>query len=194
MNLLTVCIQAAKAAGTYVLSHKPRRDEVDEHFAHDVKLKLDRESQLVAEKAIHTLFPQSIILGEEGSKSGEDGLEWVIDPIDGTVNFFHGIPWWCSSVAVRVNGEVMAGAVYAPEMNMLYSAELNGPAYLNDQAIQPSKITTMGKALVITGSEKEINPDDPPLATAQKLAPHVQKIRILGAAALDICQIANGAA
>lgn len=123
---------------------------------------------------------------------GGGHVEWIIDPIDGTVNFFHGLPWWCSSVAVRVHGRVVAGAVYAPEVSMLFAAAVDQPSRLNDEVIRVSSIQRLADALIVTGSEKEMNPDHPPLATAQSLAPHVQKIRILGAAALDICQVACG--
>ena len=185
-------MNAARAAGCHAMDHRPRRGEIHERFAHDIKLKLDHECQAVAERIVHQSFPSSIIVGEEGSREGSGDIEWIIDPIDGTVNYFHGLNWWCSSVAVRVNNRIVAGAVYAPEVNMLFTASVNGAAHLNQSVIKASGISTLADALVVTGSEKELSPDAPPLATAQQLAPHVQKIRILGAAALDICQVACG--
>jgi len=192
-KLLSVCISAARAAGDHAVRHKPRRNEIHEKFAHDIKLKLDQECQVVAEAIILEQFPGHTILGEERSETGHSSVEWIIDPIDGTVNYFHGLTWWCSSVAVRVDGVIVAGAVYAPEVLMLFTATSNGPACLNDKPINVSTAQTLSEVMVVTGSEKELNPDFPPLATAQLLAPHVQKIRILGAAALDICQVASGA-
>jgi len=195
-DFLDVCFEAVKAAGSHAVQHKPRRTEIHERFSHDVKLKLDLECQFKATEAIHRHFPGDSILGEEGSHNGNgsDAVEWIVDPIDGTVNFFHGLTWWCSSVAVRVNGRIVAGAVYAPELSMLFTAAENQPARLNGEIIHVSKITKLSEALLVTGSEKELSLESVPLETAQLLAPHVQKIRIFGAAAIDICQVACGAA
>jgi len=189
------CIAAVKAAGSHAVQHKPRRVEIHERFSHDVKLQLDHECQAKATEVIQQRFPGDSILGEEGSFRGADGkkTEWIIDPIDGTVNFFHGLTWWCSSVAVRVDGRIVAGAVYAPEASMLFTAAENEPARLNGEIIHVSGIKNLSEVLLVTGSEKELNPGSLPLATAQVLAPHVQKVRILGAAAIDICQVACGA-
>jgi len=193
---LDVCIEAVKAAGSHAVQHKPRRVEVYERFSHDVKLQLDHECQAKATGVIHQKFPGDRILGEEGSHSddGKGSVEWIIDPIDGTVNFFHGLTWWCSSVAARVNGQIVAGAVFAPDLSMLFTATETTPARLNGEIIHVSGINRLSEALLVTGAEKEPNPGSVPMATAQLLAPHVQKIRILGAAALDICQVASGAA
>ncbi len=193
-TLAAWCEEAARAAGDHALGHHPRRTEIAERFAHDIKLKLDHECQAVASASILRRHADAIIVGEEGgSKPGATiGLEWIIDPIDGTVNFFHGIPWWCASVAVRIGGTTLAGAVYAPESGAMFAACLNGGATVNGKPIQVSAVQTLADALAITGSEKELEPGRPPLYGAQRLAPSVQKIRILGAAALDLCQVACG--
>jgi len=193
-QLLTCCRDAAREAGLHALREKSRRFEIHEKFSHDVKLQLDREAQKHAVESIHHVFPGDRILGEEWTVEGNDsGVEWIIDPIDGTVNFFHGVPWWCSSVAVKVDGVVVAGAVYAPEVDHLYEASIQTPAMCNGVVLKVSETRRLADALLVTGSEKEMNPNDPPLATAQRLAPNVQKVRILGAAALDLCQVALGA-
>lgn len=192
-ELLAVCRDAARAAGLHALREKARRFEVHERFSHDVKLQLDREAQRQAIEAVHAVYPGDRILGEEWTVEGHAaGAEWIIDPIDGTVNFFHGVPWWCSSVAVRWNGEIVAGAVYAPEVDHLYEASTETPALCNGVVLRVAETRRLADALLVTGSEKEMNPEDPPLATAQRLAPRVQKVRILGAAALDLCQVALG--
>lgn len=193
-NLLAVCREAASSAGDYAVRHRPRSTEIHERFSHDVKLRLDHECQAEVTSIIHRHFPEACIIGEEGSsgKAGPEELEWIVDPIDGTVNYFHGLGWWCSSVAVRRGGAVLAGTVYAPEVNMLFDAVAGGDARLNERPIRVSPGRLLAESLVVTGSEKELEPGRPPLATAQCLAPHVQKIRILGAAALDLCQVAAG--
>lgn len=192
--LLQCCVESARAAADHAVAQKRRRHEVHQRFTHDVKLALDLECQAVATSVIHRHFPGDTILGEEGSHAGGEGIEWVVDPIDGTVNFFHGVPWWCSSVAVRLGERVLAGAVYAPEQGMLFEASCSTPTRLNGAPVRASTVETLADSLVITGSEKELTPGKLPLATAQMMAPHVQKVRILGAAAIDICQIASGSA
>jgi len=193
--LREVCIEAARQAGRHALDQRHRRGDVHQRFAHDIKLKLDHECQETAMRVILGHFPGDSVLGEEWTTArGGDAPEWIVDPIDGTVNFFHGLSWWCSSVAVRHRGRVVAGAVYAPEVDQLFDAMADGPARLNGETIRIESRVGLADALVITGSEKELEPGALPLATAQRFAPHVQKIRILGAAAIDICQVASGAA
>jgi myo-inositol-1(or 4)-monophosphatase len=194
-SLLDCCVLTAREAGNHAVKNRPRRVEIDERFAHDVKLRLDRECQAVAATTIHHYFPGDAILGEEDSHVVEHPTaEWIVDPIDGTVNYFHGLNWWCTSVAVRVNNVIVAGAVYAPEVSMLFDASIERESRLNGQAIHTSAITSLADGLLVTGSEKEVTTGQPPLSTAQALAPLVQKVRIFGAAALDICQVASGAA
>ncbi|HMO50932.1 MAG TPA: inositol monophosphatase family protein [Kiritimatiellia bacterium] len=190
------CREAVIAAGEHAVRHRPRHQEVHTRYAHDIKLALDHECQEVAVEAIRRHAPDAHVVGEEGTvaSAGADGVEWIVDPIDGTVNFFHGLTWWCSSVAVRVDGVIQAGAVYAPEAGLLFDADRFGPARLNERIVRGGGVERLADALAITGSEKELEPGVPPLHAAQTLAPHVQKIRILGAAAIDLCQVASGAA
>ena len=116
-HLLDVALCAAEAAGKHALANKHRRTEINETYAHDIKLVLDIECQKIAEDVIASEFPNHNVLGEEGSrKNNISSYEWVIDPIDGTVNFAHNLPYWCSSVAVRYNEKVLAGCVFAPEL------------------------------------------------------------------------------
>lgn len=168
--LLRCCVEAARAAGNYALENKPRRSEIHQRFSHDIKLKLDLESQACAFEVVQCHFPEDSILGEEGSRKTDGEYEWVIDPIDGTVNFFHGLNWWCSSVAVRRGKDIIAGAVYAPEQHMLFEAHADAESLLNGKPIRHSTVENLADALVVTGSEKEISLNRLPLATAQAIA------------------------
>ncbi|MEM7395944.1 MAG: inositol monophosphatase family protein, partial [Verrucomicrobiota bacterium] len=119
-DLLACAVEAARRAGDHAQSQSHRRHEVLQRFDHDVKLNLDREAQDKAEEVIQHHFPHHAILGEEGEVAGESGeWRWVIDPIDGTVNFAHQMPLWCSSVAIQKNKKSVAGAVYVPPLNEL---------------------------------------------------------------------------
>ena len=126
--LLETATRAAHEAGLHALREAHRANEYHALLPHDLKLVLDKESQDVAETHILSRFSTHAIVGEEGSTlSSTSPWEWIIDPIDGTVNFAHGSSYWCSSVAVRHQGEIVAGAVYAPVLDQLYTAPENSP-------------------------------------------------------------------
>ena len=103
-DLLACAVEAARAAGHHAVKNESRRGEVAQSLAHDVKLNLDTECQRKAEAVIRNAFPNHAMLGEEGASDGDaSGPLWIIDPIDGTVNFSHGLTYWCSSIAVQVD-------------------------------------------------------------------------------------------
>ncbi|MBN2164028.1 MAG: inositol monophosphatase [Pontiellaceae bacterium] len=195
-NLLDVAVCAAEAAGNHALKNKHRRSETNEDFAHDIKLVLDVECQKVAEKIISEAFSGHSILGEENAYSaGDDTYEWIIDPIDGTLNFSRGFPYWCCSIAVRRNGQVLAGCVYAPEFGALYTATIESPARLNGEPIQVSETCNLKNALVFTGLPKDFETEhEMHFGKFSRLAGDTKKLRINGAAALDICHVADGIA
>ena len=193
-HLLDVAICATEAAGKHARSNKDRRKETAETFDHDVKLVLDAECQAIAEKVIASEFPTHGILGEESVSPKAPGTyEWIIDPIDGTVNFSHGFEYWCSSVAVRRHGKVLAGCVFAPDLNAYYTAHIEEPAKLNGTPVQTSPTAHLQQALITTGLSKEMeNAKLPHFEMFRMLAHNTKKVRIMGAAALDICRVADG--
>lgn len=187
-------VAAARAAGTHALRNEHRRHEVDARFPHDIKLRLDRECQDRAEDVLLERFPGDPILGEEGERGGGSGERlWIIDPIDGTVNFLHGLPFWCSSVAFRHGGEVVAGAVYLPAFDACYLATSDQPATCNGEPIQVSMVDHLGDSLVLTGVSKH-GSDEKALKRLQDFVPKVQKVRVMGSAAADMCMVAAGRA
>jgi myo-inositol-1(or 4)-monophosphatase len=194
-HLLDVAIRAAEAAGNHARENKARRTEINETFDHDVKLVLDVESQKKAEGVILAEFPDHGILGEEDTTPNLDSpYEWVIDPIDGTMNFSHGLEYWCSSVAVRQNEKVVAGCVYAPEFNAYYTAHIEDVAKLNGEPIQVSQTETLKRSMIVTGLSKEMEDlQVPHFELFRALQLNTKKVRINGAAALDLCRVADGA-
>jgi len=195
-HLLDVAICAAEAAGQHAFNHKERRNETTETFNHDVKLVLDVESQKAAEAVITREFPSHGILGEEDATPSQTSeYEWIIDPIDGTMNFSHGFEYWCSSVAVRHKNQVVAGCVYAPDFNATYTAHIEGQAKLNGSPIQVTTTDCLTRAMVFTGISKEMETKpDLHFSLFRTLALETKKLRINGAAALDLCRIADGTA
>ncbi len=191
--LLDCAVAAARAGGTHALRHKRRQREVARRFAHDVKLVLDRECQTVAEGVIRRRFPRHGILGEEDrAATAPAEIRWVIDPIDGTVNFFHGLPLWCCSVAVQVRGETVAGAVFAPELEDCYTARIGRRARCNGRPIAVSATARIRDAVIATGIAKDPDLRAGTQALFRTLCRHAQKVRIMGSAALDICHVARG--
>jgi myo-inositol-1(or 4)-monophosphatase len=198
-DLLACAVAAARSAAGHAARNLSRRNVVARRFKHDVKLRLDMECQAKAEKVIRSRFPEHRILGEEDADDAkkqnvDSRFEWVIDPIDGTVNFSHGLPYWCCSVAVRYSGKVLAGAVYSPALNELYTASIGCPACCNGRRIRVSRISAVGDALVLTGLDKSIDRGVPAYSTFERMWEHVQRGRIMGSAALDICRVAAGQA
>lgn len=194
-DLLTCAETAARKAGAHALHQSRRRNEVIQLSAHDVKLKLDQECQAVAEHIIRARFPQHRILGEEsGGKQLDTGIVWVIDPIDGTVNYFHGLPLWCCSVAIRSDGKTVAGAVYAPVLDECYTARIGKPARCNGKRMAVSATRRIEQAIVATGLNKQGQDSSDSMAFFRRLSTKIQRLRIMGSAALDICHVACGKA
>ncbi len=194
--LLQTAITAAKAGAAYAVKERSRNQDANLVTNHDVKLKLDVECQQVITALILRDFPGHSVLGEEDDEHNTvaaDSYEWIVDPIDGTVNFFHGSPYWCSSVAVRRNGEMLAGCVCAPDMNLVFEATADGPAKRNGAEIHVSKIAAIEIAIVHTGADKSASSASHPFRFFNAIAGMVQRPRICGAAALDICMTAAGA-
>jgi len=188
--LLKVCVDAARAAGEHALNNLHRRKEISESFDHDVKLVLDSECQRVAEGVIHQHVPDHAILGEEGSISKEHAFEWIIDPIDGTANYTRGFPFWCSSVAVRYDSEILAGCIFVPGLDECYTATAAGPALCNGEPIHVSDTKTLKEAVLFTGLTKDI--DERSVSFFGTAARTTHKVRIMGSAAMDICHVACG--
>lgn len=192
-ELLTCAVTAAQYAGDYALAENARRMETDHRRPHDVKLALDRECQLRAAEIIHRQFPSHPILGEEISHDRDDSQpRWIVDPIDGTVNFSHGWSIWCTSVAVEHEGTTLAGAIYAPALDELYTATATAAAQLNGCDLAVSTIPTLSEALVLTDTNKETYDFDAGAELYGALLHRAQKVRVTGSAALDICRVARG--
>ncbi len=193
--LLETAISAAKFAGNFAKENKFRRQEVAQMLDHDVKLRMDIETQKMAESFILERFPDHTILGEEGQgESKADVYEWIIDPIDGTVNYTNDMLIWCTSIAVRLNGKILAGCVYAPELNECYYASVETPAFCNDVEIHPSSKSPLSAAYIHSGLERSSDPAVNRKAVEYLFALTTQthKVRVCGAAALDICNVARG--
>ena len=190
---------AAREASAHAHNNRNSDCTVLEEAAHDIKLHLDVECQALIESRIKDAFPDHLILGEEDDSprinlsEAEDPV-WIIDPIDGTVNFKHGPPFWGCSIALFYKGSAVLGVVEAPAMQLSLSASSHRPATCNDEPISVSGTTTLGEAMVHTGLDANVRPGVPALAVLSTLATTCRKVRVVGSAALDLCYLALGRA
>lgn len=155
---------------------------------------IDKASEKYITDTIKKKYPAHKILAEEsGETANSSEYQWVIDPLDGTTNFAHGIPIFSVSIGLQKNGETIAGVVYDVMRNILYSAELNGGAYADGEKISVSKNNIMGRSVLVTGFPYDIseNPDNA-LEKFAAITRVARAVRRLGSAAIDMCYVARG--
>jgi myo-inositol-1(or 4)-monophosphatase len=156
------------------------------------------EADHASEKAIFDIikndFPDHFLLSEEAGEIIMDSTyKWIIDPIDGTVNFAHGIPICCVSIGIEQDGEIIMGAVYNPFINEFYFAQKGFGASLNDNKIEVSKEREVGKACLVTGFPYTyLDNKNGPLEVFARLIRKGVPVRRLGSAAMDLCWVAAG--
>jgi myo-inositol-1(or 4)-monophosphatase len=199
-ELLEVAVEAAKMAGGLLLE-RVRAGSEREVSSKSTPTDLVSEADLASERAIRALLatcrPKDGFVGEEGgSEEGTSGLEWVVDPLDGTVNFLFGIPQWCVSVAVRDGTGTLAGAVYDPNRGELFTATRTGTATMSGQegviALQGSGREEVATAMVATGLAYDAKVREAQAKVLANAIPQVRDIRRVGSAALDLCWTAAG--
>ena len=199
-SLRTLCDDFAREAGEF--AHTARRDlgpgaraaHATKSSAVDPVTEFDQATEALVVDRLRRERPDDSIVGEEGANHrGSSGYEWHIDPIDGTVNFVYDLPGWCTSIAVLRDGAPIAGAVYAPVVDELYSAELGGGTTVNGREVVVSTSTTLATSLAATGFSYHL--DQHRRAQAARIArvlPTVRDIRRQGSAALDLAYVASG--
>jgi myo-inositol-1(or 4)-monophosphatase len=198
-DLRTLAAELAVRAGTTALEGR-RRLGVGQPVAHDTKstptdpvTEFDRAAEAVIVDTLRERRPDDSIVGEEGAgHAGSSGLVWHIDPIDGTVNFVYDLPAWCTSVAVVDEHGPLAGAVFVPVTDELFSAARGGGATRNGVRISCSSATDVAMALVATGFNYSPDMRRPQARRLAALLPQVRDVRRFGSAALDLCMVACG--
>ncbi|MHB9025721.1 MAG: inositol monophosphatase family protein [Armatimonadota bacterium] len=190
---LAVAVAAVQAAGRRQRESWLQPAVVKQRLRHDIKLQTDIDCEELIRAIIHDAFPDDAILGEEGG--GEipaDTPAWIVDPLDGTVNFSRQVPHFCSSIAVQIAGTPVVGAIYDPIIDELYTAVQGGGAFLNGEQIYVSKVTEMAAANVGLGFAKSVETIAHTFREMQSLARTVHKLRVMGSAALDLAYVAAG--
>jgi len=196
--MLETAIEAANEAGKLLRKNFGTALNVNLATHHDIKLEIDEQAQAVITKVILTDFPDHCILGEEAVTGNPDAdVRWVVDPLDGTVNYFYGIPHYATSIAAQerksdVQWETVAGVVLAPEIDELYATAKGQPATLNGRTIHVSERSDVADAIVVMGFFKSTKTIDQGVQTFGQIIHKVRKVRLMGAAALDVAYVACG--
>ena len=192
-TFLETAEESARAAGGLLRSHFGRPLKVDENHAHDIKLELDKRSQSLIESLILARFPDHAIYGEEGLRGDQDSeFQWVIDPIDGTVNFFYSVPHFAISIALRQAGEIIVGVIYDPMRDEMWSVVRGSSPTLNGRPIEVSRRTDLAEAIVSVGVAKSIDSINGSLPLFETMVRSAKKCRMMGSASLDIAYVACG--
>ncbi len=205
-------MQVAREAGDF--AHRAQVSELQittKTNEMDIVTQIDSRNEQTIRDTVLARYPDHVFLGEElGASDGQAGgsmiahapaprvaqpatVRWIIDPIDGTVNFAHGLPIWCVSVGVEVNGAMECGVIYNPNLNELFSVRHGHGAYLNGQRISVSKKSNPQQSLFVTGFP--YNVDENPGSVIEQFVSFLSRgllVRRLGSAALDLAYVACG--
>ena len=199
-ELLALAEEAAQLAGQLLRDGRPA--DLGVAATKSSPIDVVTEMDLAAEKLITSLLterrPADGILGEEGGESqGSSGVRWVVDPLDGTVNYLYGLPQWAVSIAAQWHGETVVGVVAAPMRGETYRACAGGGAQrlatgAEPVALRPRPSPPLDQALIGTGFNYVHKVRTAQAALAQRLIPRVRDIRRSGSAAVDLCDVAGG--
>lgn len=193
MTPLETAEQAARQAGALLRENFGKDMHVDETHHHDLKLALDRESQDLITRILLAEFPDHAIYGEEGlAGNPESEHQWIVDPIDGTVNFFYNIPHFCVSIALRSEGELVVGVIYDPMLDELWTVEKGGAALLNGVPIRVSNRDRLEDSILFVGCGKDEAAMAAGLERFRRASVRARKMRMMGSAALGMAYIATG--
>ena len=170
---------------------------VEKKGAIDLVTQLDREAERMVRDLIQDRFPDHAVLAEEfvarGDRERKARYTWVFDPVDGTTNYAHGLPIFCSAAALEIDGRPMVGAVYDPSRRELFTAERGRGAWLNGVPLRVSQADTLIDSLLCTGFPYSVQLDAGPLVSLfGEFLKRSRAVRRLGSAALDLCYVAAG--
>ena len=192
---LETCEKAVRAAGATIrewigktsVQHKGPADFVTE---------ADFAAQEVVKMTVLQAFPHHSVLGEEdllaGDTPSKTDYRWVVDPLDGTTNFVHGIPHYAVSLALEHHGDLLVGAVFDPSMNECFTAAIGQGAFLNGRPIRTTVVSQLSEVIAGTGFPAKLQPDSADLLVFNKALFRCQGVRRTGSASLNMCNVAAG--
>lgn len=191
---LKAASETALAAGKLLKQNSRRLVRVMHKGKIDLVTEMDLRSEKLIVSRLLGSFPDFSFLTEEAEAIENDSdFRWIIDPLDGTTNYAHGFPVWCVSIALEYRGHMIAGVVYDPNQDEMFTATMDTPARLNGKKIKVSDREDLSESLLATGFPYDIRTSrDNNLNHFKRFATRCQAIRRAGSAALDLCYLAAG--
>ena len=186
-------MEIAREAGALLMPYFRRRVAIEYKGEADLVTEADRNSEKLIRERIKAKWPSHDILGEEQGlvDTGSD-YRWYIDPLDGTTNFAHSFPVFCVSMGLEHKGQMVAGVVYDPTRDEMFSAEQGSGAFLNGELIHVSKIANLNECLVATGFPSYKRHKNPNIHFYHQITLRTHGVRRAGSAAIDLCYVASG--
>ncbi|SPE45362.1 Inositol-1-monophosphatase [Candidatus Sulfotelmatobacter sp. SbA7] len=192
-DVISPATQIAREAGALLMEYFRQHVAIEYKGDADLVTVADRKSEALIRQRLREHWPAHDILGEEGGlqDTGSD-YRWYVDPLDGTTNFAHGFPVFCVSMALEYKGQRIAGVIYDPTRDELFTAEQGSGAYLNQQRIHVSKTANLSESLVATGFPSHKRHKNPNIFFYHQITLRTHGVRRAGSAALDLCCVACG--
>lgn len=194
MREIDVVIEVAREAGRMLLEalHRPHAITT-KTSAIDPVTEMDHKVEAFIVDRLAAAFPDYGFLTEENPAQGATSVRWIIDPLDGTVNYAHGHPHFAVSIALEREGDIVLGVVYHPALDEVFAAEKGKGAWCNGQRLHVSETARLEEALLASGSPYDVHErPEPYMRLWRSLVTRAQAVRQSGAAALDLCYVAAG--
>ena len=192
-HYLDAAVEAARAAGDLLRQNLKRPLRVNVAEAHDIKLEVDVQTQDLIAKLLLKKFPHHALYGEEGTVGDQSSEhQWVVDPLDGTVNYYYRIPHFCVSIALRFKGEIIVGVIYDPMREELWTGQKGESPRLNGHNFRVSERADLAEAVISVGLSKTGIMIESNIPLLQQMVHRARKCRVMGSAALDMAYVACG--
>jgi myo-inositol-1(or 4)-monophosphatase len=192
-SYLNIAVDIARESGALLVQHFERPKEIFYKSPSDLVTDADRRSEAMIIERLRSHFPKHGIVAEEGGGGRTDSdYCWYVDPLDGTTNFAHGFPMFCVTLGLAYRDELVAGVVFDPIHEELFTAEKGAGAYLNNKRIHVSKAATLAECLVATGFPPFADNHDLNIKYYYRFTTLCHGVRRAGSAALDLCSVAAG--
>ncbi|MCU0228033.1 MAG: inositol monophosphatase [Bryobacterales bacterium] len=192
-SYLEIATEIAREAGALLLSYLEKRPAWEVKGEQDLVTEADRASEALVVSRLHQYFPAHSVVAEEGGGADRNSeFCWYVDPLDGTTNFAHSYPAFSVSIGLLQGDEIIAGVVYDPTRDELFSAEKGSGAYLNNRRIRVSKTAQLGESLLATGFPSRKRHEDVNVYFFHQLGVKAHGIRRSGSAAIDLSCVASG--
>ncbi len=192
-HYLDAAAEAARAAGELLRHNFQQPLRVNSAEAHDIKLEIDVRTQTLITDLLLKQFPEHALYGEEGIVGDQTSdHQWVVDPLDGTVNYFYGIPHFCVSIALRDLGDIIVGVISDPMRDELWTTQKGGKPTLNGKPFRVSDRAELAESVISVGLSKTGVTIAAGLPLLQEMVHRARKCRLMGSAALDMAYVACG--